>query len=48
VGSQIRNEAPLLNVRLRKAAKKGAQVFIIGPHGIRPTRPNSWAPMPRS
>jgi NADH-quinone oxidoreductase subunit G len=31
VGSQIRNEAPLLNVRLRKAAKKGAQVFIIGP-----------------
>jgi NADH-quinone oxidoreductase subunit G len=31
VGSQIRNEAPLLNVRLRKAAKKGAKVFIIGP-----------------
>jgi NADH-quinone oxidoreductase subunit G len=31
VGSQVRNEAPLLNVRLRKAAKKGAQVFIIGP-----------------
>ncbi|WP_206241058.1 NADH-quinone oxidoreductase subunit NuoG [Novosphingobium terrae] len=31
VGSQIRNEAPLLNVRLRKAVKKGAKVFIIGP-----------------
>ncbi|RQW45380.1 NADH-quinone oxidoreductase subunit NuoG [Novosphingobium sp. LASN5T] len=31
VGSQIRDEAPLLNVRLRKAVKKGAKVFIIGP-----------------
>ncbi|MDE1915562.1 MAG: NADH-quinone oxidoreductase subunit G [Sphingomonadales bacterium] len=31
VGSHIRNEAPLLNVRLRKAAKQGAKVFIIGP-----------------
>jgi NADH-quinone oxidoreductase subunit G len=31
VGSQVRNEAPLVNVRLRKAAKRGAQVFIIGP-----------------
>jgi CO dehydrogenase/acetyl-CoA synthase epsilon subunit len=30
VGSQIRDEAPLLNVRLRKAAKR-RQVFIIGP-----------------
>ncbi len=32
VGSHIRWEAPLVNVRLRKAAKKGARVFIIGPH----------------
>ncbi|MBS7668642.1 NADH-quinone oxidoreductase subunit NuoG [Croceicoccus gelatinilyticus] len=31
VGSQIRHEAPLLNVRLRKAAKRGAKVFIVGP-----------------
>ena len=31
VGSMIRDEAPLLNPRLRKAAKKGAKVFIIGP-----------------
>src|SRR6187402_2818564 len=32
VGSQVRWEAPLLNVRLRKAAKRGAKVFIVGPH----------------
>ncbi|WP_144095084.1 NADH-quinone oxidoreductase subunit NuoG [Croceicoccus sediminis] len=31
VGSQIRHEAPLLNVRLRKAVKRGAKVFIVGP-----------------
>jgi NADH-quinone oxidoreductase subunit G len=31
VGSQIRDEAPLLNARLRKAVKRGAKVFIIGP-----------------
>ena len=31
VGSHIRWEAPLLNARLRKAAKKGARFFIIGP-----------------
>ncbi|MFN4135495.1 MAG: NADH-quinone oxidoreductase subunit NuoG [Novosphingobium sp.] len=31
VGSMIRDEAPLLNPRLRKAVKKGAKVFIIGP-----------------
>ncbi|MCW1986095.1 UNVERIFIED_ORG: NADH-quinone oxidoreductase subunit G [Sphingomonas sp. R1F5B] len=31
VGSQIRNEAPLLNTRLRKAVKRGAKVFVIGP-----------------
>ncbi len=32
VGSQIRDEAPLVNVRLRKAVKRGAKVFIVGPH----------------
>ena len=32
VGSMVRWEAPLLNVRLRKAAKRGAKVFIVGPH----------------
>ena len=31
VGSQVRHEAPLVNVRLRKAVKRGAKVFIIGP-----------------
>ncbi|RKF23269.1 NADH-quinone oxidoreductase subunit G [Altericroceibacterium spongiae] len=31
VGSHIRWEAALLNVRLRKAAKRGAQIFLIGP-----------------
>jgi NADH-quinone oxidoreductase subunit G len=31
VGSHIRWEAPLINVRLRKAVKRGAQVFLIGP-----------------
>jgi NADH-quinone oxidoreductase subunit G len=31
VGSHVRWEAPLLNVRLRKAAKRGARIFIIGP-----------------
>ncbi|WP_066556259.1 NADH-quinone oxidoreductase subunit NuoG [Croceicoccus bisphenolivorans] len=31
VGSQIRHEAPLLNVRLRKAVKRGAKVFVVGP-----------------
>ncbi|MBO9517365.1 MAG: NADH-quinone oxidoreductase subunit G [Porphyrobacter sp.] len=32
VGSQVRWEAPLVNVRLRKAVKRGAKVFIVGPH----------------
>ncbi|MFY7835222.1 MAG: NADH-quinone oxidoreductase subunit NuoG [Novosphingobium sp.] len=32
VGSMIRDEAPLLNTRLRKTVKKGAKVFIVGPH----------------
>ena len=31
VGSHVRWEAPLVNVRLRKAVKKGAKVFIVGP-----------------
>ena len=31
VGSHVRWEAPLINTRLRKAVKKGAKVFIIGP-----------------
>jgi len=31
VGSHVRWEAPLLNVRLRKAAKKGAKIFLVGP-----------------
>ncbi|WP_428333619.1 NADH-quinone oxidoreductase subunit NuoG [Novosphingobium sp.] len=30
-GSHVRDEAPLLNPRLRKAVKKGAKVWIIGP-----------------
>ena len=32
VGSHVRWEAPLLNARLRKAVKRGAKVFIVGPH----------------
>jgi len=31
VGSHVRWEAPLVNVRLRKAAKNGAKIFLIGP-----------------
>ncbi|MBD58772.1 MAG: NADH-quinone oxidoreductase subunit G [Citromicrobium sp.] len=31
VGSQVRHEAPLINVRLRKAAKRGAKIYLIGP-----------------
>ncbi|MEP5938905.1 MAG: NADH-quinone oxidoreductase subunit NuoG [Erythrobacter sp.] len=31
VGSHIRWEAPLVNVRLRKAVKRGAKVFLVGP-----------------
>lgn len=30
-GSHVRWEAPLLNVRLRKAVKRGAKVFLVGP-----------------
>ncbi|MCA0977449.1 NADH-quinone oxidoreductase subunit NuoG [Qipengyuania flava] len=32
VGSHIRWEAPLVNVRIRKAVKRGAKVFVVGPH----------------
>ncbi|SLJ89202.1 NADH-quinone oxidoreductase subunit NuoG [Novosphingobium mathurense] len=31
VGSNVRSEAPLVNVRLRKAVKAGAKVFLVGP-----------------
>ncbi|MFS0849408.1 NADH-quinone oxidoreductase subunit NuoG [Novosphingobium panipatense] len=31
VGSMVRWEAPSVNVRLRKAVKRGARVFLIGP-----------------
>ena len=31
VGSNVRWEAPLVNTRIRKAVKKGAKVFAIGP-----------------
>ncbi|MEW9853969.1 NADH-quinone oxidoreductase subunit NuoG [Novosphingobium sp. M1R2S20] len=30
-GSMVRWEAPLVNVRIRKAVKRGAKVFLIGP-----------------
>ncbi|MDE1466622.1 NADH-quinone oxidoreductase subunit NuoG [Aurantiacibacter sp. D1-12] len=31
VGSHVRWEAPLVNVRLRKATKRGAKIFLVGP-----------------
>ena len=31
IGANLRLEAPLVNVRLRKAAKRGAKVFVVGP-----------------
>ncbi len=31
VGTNLRWEAPLINTRIRKAIKKGAKVFAIGP-----------------
>lgn len=31
VGSHVRWEAPLVNSRLRKAVKRGAKVFVVGP-----------------
>jgi NADH-quinone oxidoreductase subunit G len=41
VGSHIRWEAPLLNARLRQAAKAGAKVFVVGPHW-ETTVPAEW------
>ncbi len=41
VGSNVRWEAPLVNVRLRKAAKRGAKVFIVGPEW-EPTYPATF------
>ncbi|MEW4447890.1 NADH-quinone oxidoreductase subunit NuoG [Qipengyuania sp. JC766] len=41
LGSQIRHEAPLVNVRLRKAAKRGAKIFVAGPEWD-PTYPVTW------
>ncbi len=32
VGTDLRHEAPLINTRVRKAIKKGARVFAIGPN----------------
>jgi len=34
VGSNIRDEAPLVNTRLRKAALRGAKVWIVGPEWV--------------
>ena len=31
VGSNLRHEAPLVNTRIRKAVKRGAKVFAVGP-----------------
>ena len=31
IGANLRVDAPLVNVRLRKAAKRGAKVFVVGP-----------------
>jgi NADH-quinone oxidoreductase subunit G len=41
VGSHIRWEAPLLNARLRQAVKRGARVFVVGPHW-ETTFPAEW------
>ena len=41
VGSNVRWEAALLNVRLRKAVKAGAKVYIIGPEW-EPTYPTTF------
>jgi NADH-quinone oxidoreductase subunit G len=41
VGSHVRWEAPLVNTRLRKAAKRGAKVYIIGP-AWEPTYPATF------
>ncbi|OHT20134.1 NADH-quinone oxidoreductase subunit NuoG [Edaphosphingomonas haloaromaticamans] len=41
VGSNVRWEAPLVNTRIRKAVKKGAKVFAIGPE-VDLTYPVTW------
>ena len=41
IGSHVRWEAPLLNARLRQAVKRGAKVFIVGPHW-ETTFPAEW------
>ena len=47
IGSHIRWEAPLVNVRLRKAVKRGARVFIVGPEWD-PTYPATFLGEDRS
>jgi NADH-quinone oxidoreductase subunit G len=41
VGSNVRWEAPLVNTRIRKAVKRGAKVFAIGPE-VDLTYPATW------
>ncbi|MFM5954977.1 MAG: NADH-quinone oxidoreductase subunit NuoG [Novosphingobium sp.] len=41
VGSQVRWEAPLVQTRLRKAAKRGAKIFLVGPEW-ETTYPVTW------
>ena len=41
VGANVRWEAPLVNTRIRKAVKRGAKVFAIGPE-IDLTYPVEW------
>ncbi|WP_298020026.1 NADH-quinone oxidoreductase subunit NuoG [uncultured Parasphingopyxis sp.] len=41
IGTNPRWEAPLVNTRIRKAAKKGAKVFAIGPE-VDLTYPGEW------
>jgi NADH-quinone oxidoreductase subunit G len=41
VGSNVRWEAPLVNTRIRKAVKRGAKVFAIGPE-VDLTYPVQW------
>jgi NADH-quinone oxidoreductase subunit G len=47
VGSHVRWEAPLVNVRLRKAASAGPRCSSSARTGRRPIRPSSSATMPR-
>ncbi|MDO6412930.1 NADH-quinone oxidoreductase subunit NuoG [Sphingomonas sp. BIUV-7] len=41
IGSNVRWEAPLVNTRIRKAVKRGAKVFAIGPE-VDLTYPVNW------